>query len=101
VSEGLTAEPDQTETPTVVPTAEGLPVYLETAVGPYFQDVFDQVLFKALKESVSANHKRPEHRAVQNGNSNLQLSRLRNSWNRKIAERVRKVGALIKRVTIY
>ena len=56
-SEDSTAEVDQTEMPVVAPTAETLPVYLETAVGAHFQDIFDRVLFKALKEFSPAREK--------------------------------------------
>ena len=52
-----TAELEQTEVPAVAPMAEALSVYLETTVGPHFQDVYDQVLFKALKEFAPAREK--------------------------------------------
>lgn len=97
VSEDSTAGLNQTETPAIASTAEGLPVYLETAVGPHFQDISDQVLFKALKEFVSANYKHLAHLAVQDGNLSLQLSQLRNSWSWKITGPLRKAGVLIRR----
>jgi glycosyltransferase involved in cell wall biosynthesis len=52
--EDSAAELDQTEAPAVASKAGALPVYLETAVGPHFQNISDQVLFKALKEFAPA-----------------------------------------------
>jgi glycosyltransferase involved in cell wall biosynthesis len=55
--EDSATESDQTEVPVVALTAGTLPVYLETAVGTHFQDIYGQVLFKALKEFSSAREK--------------------------------------------
>ena len=55
--EDSTAELERTEVPVAAPAVEALPVYLETAVGPHFQDISDQVLFKALKEFAPARER--------------------------------------------
>jgi glycosyltransferase involved in cell wall biosynthesis len=55
--EDSAAELDQTEVPVAASAVEALPVYLETAVGPYFQNISDQVLFKALKEFAPARER--------------------------------------------
>lgn len=94
-----------------------LPVPLETTLGPHFQRIYDQVLFKALKEcapsmygALDGVHRQPDNPVAGNRNLNfeldqlrrqlknlttqntylrLQLSQIRNSWSWKITAPLR------------
>jgi glycosyltransferase involved in cell wall biosynthesis len=57
MSEDSILKLDQTEVPVAAPAVEASPVYLETTVGPHFQAISNQVLFKTLKEFAPAREK--------------------------------------------
>jgi glycosyltransferase involved in cell wall biosynthesis len=94
--EDSTAELDQTEVPVSTSAGEALPVYLETAVGPYFQDISDQVLFKALKEFAPARERAYQAAREQLKQQGQQLKRQGERLQRQ-GERLQRQGERLQR----
>jgi glycosyltransferase involved in cell wall biosynthesis len=96
VPEDSASELDQTEAPAVAPKAGALPVYLETAVGPHFQDISDQVLFKALKEFAPARERAYQAAREQLKQQGQQLKRQEERLQRQ-GERLQRQGERLQR----
>jgi len=95
-SEDSAAELDQTEAPAAAPTAEALPVYLKTAVGPHFRDISDQVLLKALKEFAPARERAYQAAREQLKQQGQQLKRQEERLQRQ-EERLQRQGERLQR----
>jgi glycosyltransferase involved in cell wall biosynthesis len=92
------AELEQTEVPVAASAVKALPVYLETAVGPHFQDISDQVLFKALKEFAPARERAYQAAREQLKQQGQQLKRQEERLQRQ-GERLQRQGEQLEHLT--